>query len=189
MKRGLFFKSYLILVPLMSCGNFSQTIEKDIVSDSESIEVIKQDEIPKIKFDIFETLNGWLRRGVEQKTIIDSLGIPDNKGDDEYWGSTGTYVQEWKYKALGLILYMESDEFEGNKTVFIIEVVSPSSYKTSKGVGIGATMDFVLKKHANEINEEASDQDVIIIGSIYEGTYFFIKEGKVNNFIIGALAD
>jgi len=173
----------------MSCGNQTQTAEKDLVHIpdtasfvNESIKIVEKD-------DILETLNGWLRIGVEQKTIIDSLGIPDNKGEDEYWGATGTYVQEWKYKALGLILYMESGEFEGNKKVFIIEVVSPSSYKTSKGVGIGATMDFVLKKYANEINEEESDQDVIIIGSIYGGTCFFIKEGKVNNFIIGALAD
>ena len=101
MKRGLFFKSYLILVPLMSCGNQTQTVEKDLVHipdtasfANESIEIIEQDEKSKIKFDIFETLNGWLRRGVEQKTIIDSLGIPDNKGDDNIG-----VVQELMFKS------------------------------------------------------------------------------------------
>ncbi|MCL2131404.1 MAG: hypothetical protein FWH36_02960 [Lentimicrobiaceae bacterium] len=196
MKYQFILKGYLVLLPLMlmSCGNFTSTVEKDLDNNAEFIsstddKTIKHTEEFPMDFGKFEILNEWLKRGINQKIVIDSLGTPSEKGEDEYWGGTGTYVQEWKYKNLGLILDMESDELGEDKKVFNIEVISPSSFITSKGIGIGSSVDLVLRKYAKEINKENSEQNIIIIGSIYEGTYFFVNEDKVSKFIIGTLAD
>jgi hypothetical protein len=180
----------MILILIISCGDVNQNKKKlNNMFDAKPQATI-QKYAKKLNSDL-EVLNGWLGYECEQKTVIDSLGIPDYKGEDNYWGVTGSYVQKWEYKSIGLILYMESIEYEGNKKVFEIELTAPSTFVTSKGIGIGSTLDMVLEKYVNEINKKPSDinekylDTIIKIGEYFRtGTYFYINEMKVNKIII-----
>ncbi len=84
---------------------------------------------------------------------------------------------------------MESDEYAKDKRAFQIEIVSPSPFKTSKGIGIGTTKEMVLESYSNEINNGESEPDAIVVGSIYGGTVFFLTDGKVCRIFIGELAE
>lgn len=193
MKIQFKFKCCFVLLSLMSCGNSIQ-IANDNHYAAETIFVDKSTlsikcEESKSKHNEYEILNGWLTKNIPEKTIIDSIGTPDFKGEDVYWEGTANYVQKWEYRNLGLILLMESDESGGEKRVFHIEVNTPSLYKTSLGIGIGSPKARVLENYANEINKEESESDAIVIGSIYGGTCFFIKDGIVCRIFIGELAE
>lgn len=184
---------YLILFALMSCGK--QTINKKIqpstfkYSTEETLYIDKQDNKFNMNFDKYETLNGWLKKNVPAKIIIDSLGNPEVEGEDVFWEGTANYVQKWEYRSLGLNLFMESDELGNDKKVFHIEIFSPSLFKTSKGIGIGSSKKDVLVSYANVINKNESDSDVIVIGSIYGGTCFYMINERVNGIFIGELAE
>ena len=195
MKVQFSLRFYLILIALMSCGNFPQTINKNIYSSTfkyfteETLYAEKQDDKFKMELDKYETLNGWLTKNVPEKIIIDSLGNPEVKGEDVFWEGTANYVQKWEYGSLGLILFMESDELGNDKKVFHIEIHSPSLFKTSKGTGIGSSKKDVLVSYANVINKNESDSDVIVIGSVYGGTCFYMVNEQVSSIFIGELAE
>lgn len=106
-----------------------------------------------------------------------------------FWEGTANYVQRWEYRGLGLALEMESDEQGEYKKVCHIEVTSPSAFRTSRGISVGSTKEAVLESYAGEINKEESESDAIVVGSIYGGTCFFIKDGKVSKIFIGELTE
>ncbi len=173
---------------LISCGNSTKSANEN--PDTSISASLIDESIPVAEYGgVYETLNGWLGKGIPEKTIIDSLGIPEYKGEEAFWEGTATYVQRWEYRGLGLALEMEAYKQGEEKKVFHIEVTSPSAFTTSKGVAIDSTKEEVLESYAGEINEEESESGVIVVGSIYGGTCFFIKDGKVSKIFIGELAE
>jgi hypothetical protein len=137
----------------------------------------------------YEILNGWLKLELSGQKVIEVLGKPSEKGTDDYWGAIGTYVQEWNYNKLGLKLQMESDEEGGPKKVLSIKIVAPNTMKTSQGVGIGSAKEEVSKIYAAKIDAEFTNDNQIVVESIYGGVIFTIKDNKVSELFIGAAAE
>jgi hypothetical protein len=136
-----------------------------------------------------EVMGGWLKLWIDQQIVIDHLKLPDKRGKVKFWESTGTYVQKWEYRKLGIELDMESEEKRGHKTVRLITIISPSNITTSKGISIGSQLELVKEKYAGLIDEKFSSSDLVIAGSFFDGIVFYFHEGKVSKIIIGALAE
>jgi hypothetical protein len=136
-----------------------------------------------------ESIDGWLIRDLPQDTVIAHIGEPDSKGEDKYWGATGTYVQNWNYEQKGLKLEMESDSLNGLKKVRSIIIDSTSQLKTSQGVGIGTDYEAVKNTYAGKIDTESTNESQIVVGSVYGGIIFRFESSKVSQIFIGAGAE
>lgn len=136
-----------------------------------------------------EVINGWLKVSVKQQVVINKIGNPEKKGEDEYWGAIGTYVQNWEYPALGINLEMESEYQGGDKIVKSITIVKPCKLTTLKGVSIDSDIKLIKEKYSELIDASNSDSNTIVVGSIYDGTIFTIKDGAVCKIFIGAAAE
>jgi len=136
-----------------------------------------------------EVIDGWLKESIKQQVVIDKIGNSEKKGEDEYWGSIGTYVQNWEYPSLGINLEMESESQGGHKIVRSITIVQPCKFTTSQGVSIGSDTKVVKEKYLKLINASNSDANTIVVGSIYGGTIFTLKDGAVSKIFIGAAAE
>ncbi len=137
----------------------------------------------------YEVIGGWLKLKTDQQEIIKILGTPENKDDETYLGSTGSYAQTWEYLSLGIELVMESDTSGGNKTVRSITIKSPCKLTTSQGIGIGSNGKVVKERYFKLINSSDSDSNFIFIGTIYGGTIINLKNNIVKSIFIGAAAD
>ena len=136
-----------------------------------------------------EIVGGWLKELTKQQVVLNKLGEPEKKGDDQNWGATGTFIQNWEYKALGINLEMESERQDGVKKVLSISIEQPCKLTTSQKVGIGSSVKTVREKYFGLINESNSGKDFIVVGSIYGGTAFTLKNGVVSKIFIGAVAE
>jgi hypothetical protein len=136
-----------------------------------------------------EIIGGWLKVQTKQQVVLNKLGEPEKKGDDQNWGATGTFIQNWEYKALGIILEMESERQDGAKKVFSISIEQPCKLTTSQNVGIGSSAKTIKEKYNTLIDESSSGKDFIVVGSIYGVTAFTLKNGVVCKIFIGAIAE
>ena len=136
-----------------------------------------------------EVIDGWLKESIKQQVVIDKIGNPEKKGEDEYWGAIGTYVQNWEYPTLGINLEMESESQGGEKIVRSITIVQPCKFTTSQGISIGSDTKTVKEKYLKLIDASNSDASTIVVGSIYGGTIFTLKDGAVSKIFIGAAAE
>lgn len=137
----------------------------------------------------YEIIDGWLKVFIKQQEVVGKIGKPDTKEEDEYWGATGTYVQIWKFTTLGIILEMESENQGGDKIVRSITIIQPCKLTTSQGISIGSDAKIVLERYQKFIDKSNTDKNGIIVGSIYGGTIFTLKDGVVSQIFIGAAAE
>lgn len=136
-----------------------------------------------------EVIDGWLKESIKQQVVIDKIGNPEIKGEDEYWGAIGTYVQNWEYPSFGINLEMESESQGGEKIVRSITIGQPCKFSTSQGISIGSDTKTVKEKYLKLIDTSNSDANTIVVGSIYGGTIFTLKGGTVSKIFIGAAAE
>jgi hypothetical protein len=73
-------------------SQISKSLAVDSTSISKNSSVLNEHEI----------IGGWLKEHTKQQVVLNKLGLPEKKGDDENWGATENYVQNWEYKALGI---------------------------------------------------------------------------------------
>jgi hypothetical protein len=186
------FAIVVIILLIFSCANPSN--RKNANLENKQKKEIKNDDTliaPNTASDTSkcEIIGNWLKLDLAQKYIIDSLGIPEQKGPDEYWGALGTYVQKWDYISKGILLEMESDNQGGEKKVLMVTITSPCKLSTSRGVCIGANDLQIREKYGNLIDASNSSNKSIVIGSIYGGTIFYLNNGVVSKIFIGAAAE
>jgi hypothetical protein len=174
---------------LCSCGrNKSSRIEVksilDTVVENKSVIV---DTIQSKK--AIEVLDNWLTINVSDKTILKKLGNPELKNENEYWDATGTFIQRWEYLKQGVILEMESSEENSSKHVFSITIEDSCKMKTSEYIKINSKKNEIIKIYNSIIDKDNSNDSVLIVGSIYEGTIFYLKDNIVSKIFIGGLAE
>lgn len=104
-------------------------------------------------------------------------------------GATGTYVQKWEQTSKGISLDMESDELGKNKKVLMFTLAAPCAKTTTHLIKIGSTKKEVLSKYANGINDEFSNNEQVVIGSIYGGVIFTFEDNLVKRICVGAVAE
>jgi hypothetical protein len=198
-KLNKFFSHYrftVTLLLLMSCINGKNKDSQNnsdssanILNESAYVKNNQESHYVIDSLNVHETLGGWLKESVGQEIIIDNIGIPENKSEEEYWDAIGLFVQNWEYKKMGLFLDMKSKAKGGSKTVLSILVVSPCLLKTTKKIGIGSHENLVRERYLNNIDKSDSNDSTIVVGSIYGGTIFTIKNGLISEIFIGAIAE
>ena len=181
---------YVLLV--VSCTNITNNNASNVENPKES-QVVAVDTISTSKITSVvsekEVIGGWLKESIKQQMVIDKLGLPEKKGEDEYWGAIGTYVQNWEYPSLGMTLEMESESQGGDKKVRSITIIQPCKFTTSQGISIGSDAKTVRDKYLKLIDASNSDVTTIVVGSIYGGTIFTLEGGVVSKIFIGAAAE
>lgn len=135
-----------------------------------------------------EVFNNWLKAGITEKLIITKLGAGHTILSGEYSEVNGYYQEKWEYPEHGVTLLMQSEEPDSDKTVSEITITEPFGLKTSKGIGIGSSKNEIYKYYPTA-NQNDVDDDIIVVGDIYYGLFFTIRDNKVSKIFIGALAE
>lgn len=184
---GITFYALLII----SCT--STTKNKTSIVDKPKVNQVVVDTKTKSKIASLvnenEVIDGWLMNETKQQIVVNKLGMPESKDEEVYLGSTGTYAQTWEYSSLGISLVMESENQGGDKNVRSITIVQPCKLSTSQGISIGSDTKIVKEKYLKLIDASNSDANSIVVGSIYGGTIFTLKDGVVSKIFIGAAAE
>jgi hypothetical protein len=143
-------------------------------------------------FDYRTEYLGRLRLGMPAAEVRAILGEPV-AGEEELWGATDEYGEEWRYPEQGLTLAMMSATAGGAKAVGWAIVVAPSEFTTQRGLGIGSSMADVLRVYGPFRAEDAEGMwepaDRFVAGSVYGGMIFVFTEGTVSEIFLGAAGE
>jgi hypothetical protein len=132
---------------------------------------------------------GNLRIDLPEKEVKTAISCKEKRGADKLWGADGAYHQEWAYADCGITLDMVSDKKRGAKKVAAITLIAPSTLSTQRGIRIGSSTQEVMKAYKPFWNEEESDSNQFVAGSIYGGLIFTHKKKKVSGIFLGAAAE
>ena len=133
-----------------------------------------------------ELLNNWLKLGLMDDFVKQKIGAPTN--DSIYFSEyAGVNFKKLLYDKEGLDLTFE--ESEKGYNLIEIELLNNSKYKTSFGLKIGSHINEVKQVYKKNFNQTESNKEVIVIGDVYYGLFFFYKNGIVDNIVVGSLAE
>ncbi|GAB4192511.1 MAG: hypothetical protein Fur006_36990 [Coleofasciculaceae cyanobacterium] len=133
---------------------------------------------------------GQLKLDLTAAQVIEILGSPETKGESNLWGADGLYHQDWYYPQQGITLNMASEKAQERQRVASIKLMSPSTLKTRRGIGIGDSYTKVIQAYKDEEERESSiSSKSFVAGSIYGGLIFSFENGRVNEIFIGAAAE
>lgn len=118
------------------------------------------------------------------------LGEPDSVGPIQKWEAIGAYVQNWHFHNQGLTLDMVSDDSIGPFKALSITANLPCTLSTRKKIKLGSTLNELIVAYKTSINHEDSAPDsAFVVGSIYGGLIFQLKDSVVVKIYIGAAAE
>ena len=137
---------------------------------------------------------GGLKTSARAPAVIALVGEPTTKSEPIVEEATGETVAAWTWPAKGLEIRVA---IVGDVTMVTgIKITAPSTLTTSRGIGIGAPRAAVESTYAafrtmgrDAEEPDPSNEDRIVIGSIYGGTFFDFKDGKVASIFVGANAE
>jgi hypothetical protein len=135
----------------------------------------------------WETI-GALKLGMDEAKVIKLLGAPKKKSFPIEEGATGEYVSDWEWPAQGLVVGMAAEMRTAPFHVRSIEVVAPSTFMTSRGVAVGMALEDVPSRYLRNIDEGRDDPNEYLVGSVYGGMLFTLKDKKVASIFLGAMA-
>lgn len=177
---------------LISCkGKTKQEIiDSEVIIDTAKIETqeLKESnnaelENYKLEDEIFEN---WLKLGLAESEIIKKLGVAEK--DTTYFNEVNGYNSKdifYFKKDLKIIL----NDSENKYVVEQIEIGPKSILKTKFDIGIGSNYEDVMNVYSKYINKDETTRENIVIGDMYFGLHFFFKNKKVNEIILGSLAE
>jgi hypothetical protein len=133
---------------------------------------------------------GPIRTGMNAADLIKLLGPAKLKSKPAIWEATGMMMMDWRYpdKGLTVSLGRRAVEREGELNVEDFTVSAPSAWKTPQGIGLGSTAEQVRKSYAGKIDKGSGSQQ-IVVGSVYGGLIFRLKNGKVYEIFVGSAAE
>jgi len=131
---------------------------------------------------------GDLKIELDYKQVQSEYGIPDSLSKMEIWGADGEYHQTVYFTKMGIELDVIGDN-EVKRTVNMITIKSPSKLRTKYGIGIGSHYEDVLRSYKASIDTESLTENSIVVGSIYGGLIFELKDKVVTLMFLGAAAE
>lgn len=142
-----------------------------------------------------ETFDG-LRLGMDAKTVHLLFGPPDEKGTPAEMAATGMFEADWRWASRGFTARMGATSAGAEPSLSGMEIAGSSKLRTSRGVGLGATRAEVESLYADALgkgrqpDEPNPDTDrLLVLGSIYGGTFFRFENGKLVSIYVGAGAE
>lgn len=138
-----------------------------------------------------EAIDGWLTIGLPARTVLEQFAPNPIKGDPQFWGALGAYVQPWRYPNQGLGIDMISERVGSEQEILSVTIQAPSTATTARGIGIGSTWAEVEAAYGDEREYgTAGGENIFVAGSIYGGViFFFDAEERVTEIFLGAGAE
>jgi hypothetical protein len=133
---------------------------------------------------------GNLRIGLSQEKVKQMLvNCKLNRKPEQLWGADGAYHQTWQYAECGITLGMVSQQKGAAKSIESITIDSPSRLSTKQGIRIGSPKKMVVNAYKSQLNNEMSNSETLVAGSIYGGLIFQFQNGRVSRIFLGAAAE
>ncbi|MCB0713721.1 MAG: hypothetical protein KDD67_15445 [Ignavibacteriae bacterium] len=128
--------------------------------------------------------------GMSEGKVVEALGEPAEKTTFEMWDADGAEHQDWEYPGKGLTVGMWRGD-DKKVTVDRITLSSKSTLKTARKIGIGSSREDVKSAYIDDIDPESDplDEEQIVVGSLFGGIIFTMKDQKVANIFVGAAAE
>jgi hypothetical protein len=98
-------------------------------------------------------------------------------------------VQSRDYAKLGLSLTWARENQKSPWKVERFRAKSPCTWRTPQGIGLGSSAAQVRQIYAGLIEAESSGPEQIVVGSIYAGVIFELKQDRVTSIFVGAAAE
>jgi hypothetical protein len=131
---------------------------------------------------------GPVTLGLPERDVRRLVGEPKRRGARTLEGATGLYVETWGFPS-GLSIRMSAEGEAGPWRVGDVLARRPSTFRTRRGVGIGASAAMVRARYAGQIDEASSGADRLVAGSVYGGLIFELRAGAVESIFLGAAAE
>lgn len=139
---------------------------------------------------LFEPI-GKLQCRMPAKEFFTLIGEPESKGEvivneQDEEGVYDWESQLWSYPSKGIEMNVELQQLHiKNSTIFDLHFKPPFSGKTSRGIGIGSTVEEVLAAYGEGIYpQENLDENSITVGVEY-CLRFVLSNGKVSEIYVG----
>jgi hypothetical protein len=143
--------------------------------------------VSKIKQEVTSELLGKLKLGLTAMEVTALLGSPDSKSKAQEEAATGYILSEWEWKQEGVSCSIDSSGKK--KTVIFLSVQAPFKGKTTCGIGIGSSVEQMKRVYGKYFDTDSTSKNNYIVGSIYGGINFSIKNNKIYQISIGAFAE
>lgn len=131
---------------------------------------------------------GPLKLGMDEAKVVKLLGKPAKNSFPQEEGATGDFVADWEWPKQGIVLGMASDKRSGPFRVRSIEIMAPSTLATTRGVTIGMAAADLPARYQRNVDEGRDDPAEYLVGSVYGGMLFTLKDDKVASVFVGAMA-
>lgn len=178
----------LLIISCVSCKSKNDSTDDSSKNGIDSSIKDGPSELDKLKQTNLNQI-GDISLGMKTTTIIEKLGQPSSKSAVEMWDADGWFHQDWDYPNQGIMLNMSGEKDSTLLEVFSITITTPSLFKTNKGIGIGSTYSGVMTTYENDIDRTSSDENTVVVGSLYGGIIFEFAEKKVVKIFLGAAAE
>lgn len=129
---------------------------------------------------------GPLRAGMSDKEIVAALGKPKKKAKPQEEGATGAWVSAWTWRDAAAV--MTGDSKTGPSQARSVEIHGASKLATKQGIHIGSTRAEVEKAYPRSADDDKSDPNSYLAGSVYGGLRFVFAKDRVSLIEIGAFA-
>lgn len=185
-----FILSILFLSLFLSCKQGKKDKPASLVTS----DTIKKEAAPesiasagKIDIESF----GPLKLGQTATEVLQILGDPGKKEKPVEWGADGLMHEDWTWTAEALELNFSSEKgaASGSQQLFSITASEPNTYKTKAGIGIGSSLADLQAAYPKDVNKEESSSDQVVVGSVYGGILFTLRNNKVIHIFLGAAAE
>jgi hypothetical protein len=194
MIRNAFIILFILCV-VSACGNNKQgkvknKVTQDIAPGDTTEEITASDDgFLDRGLDLMKAETaGGLQIGMRYDKVVEYMGGPGEVTEPETSQDDGSIFQSVDYpgKGVHLVFNVESDSVRRISNILMID---PCTFKTSRQIGIGSSINDVRQAYREAINPEFSDTTEIIAGTNYGGVVFDFRKGKVKTIYIGASAD
>ena len=135
---------------------------------------------------VYDTLDNWLTIGISNTVVEEKIGQPDYVSFPERWAFTGYEYQYRQYYDLGLILLFEKNE-QGLMVQYI--ELFKNTFSTSRNIKIGDSREKTIREYEKISNMDNTDTAFSVVNNIYEGTFFFFENEKLQRISIGSVAE
>lgn len=132
---------------------------------------------------------GPLKLNMAEPKMAQSLGKYSSEGKAVHEAATGLTVKERHYAKLGLKVTLAQEAAGARWTVARFRAEPPCPWKTPQGVGLGTPEAKVRKTYGALLDKEMTNAEQIVVGSVYDGVIFSLKDGKVSAIFVGAAAE
>lgn len=133
---------------------------------------------------------GGIKIGQSLTEVEKLIGVASSRDPIQNWGADGRWYATYYFPRMGLSLNMGSDDSACFKPV-VSSITASSScpFHTARGITIGSSVAQVRDAYFAFIDNEQSNDTVVLAGSLYGGMIFEFEKGKVKKIFLGAAAE